>query len=693
MDFDYQKIKIGFIKYLKELNKNGDTEKYNIKSATSIFSYIDEFEDYLSSIQKSISDISIDISEITNMSFENGMFQIQDNEENQFLLELINDMMEEEAVKTAIDKNLDGVLDKDEMETFFDKIANNDDTKNNISFKDISKFNEDISLNNKTTPKNTNNPNSSNNSSNYTPPTTTTQPAGLEEMSLEQLQAEKTARQTNLDNATKALNSALNGTGAVTPEAKKIMDTAKENMNGAKETYESLLKTDNAIPDELKENQKTNQAEIEANDTEISNAKIAISNSETEIFKQKDAITQLDSNLSQMNTSLNSLEEKKSSISTDDENYSSKIEKINSKISDLKTEITTKENEKKKAQEALEAQEIALAEQKAKLSVLEAKKTELQQTRTEIENEIQTSASQETKTALVNYQNLRNTYEATKAQAINEAQKAVETAKTQLSEVSNRLNEAQNQEIKNKNSVFLGELFSNDTSLEFIYNLKEHPELDIDGDGKADYALMLPDNYDPSKEYPMMVYLHGGKGNVNPQAKGVPKGLLESDLSTFNGIVLCPMADNTMANWSVEDDKMAKKIIDEIDCVLNKYNIDKEQITLSGHSAGGAGAVYLQHYLQNIGRDIFKKMAVISPGKWNGYTNLSDISLNDFNIPIQFYVGDKDGCANNIYVFKEGTPIKVTIPNSDHDTVAINSMQYDADGDGCPDIIQWLYSN
>ena len=28
----------------------------------------------------------------------------------------------------------------------------------------------------------------------------------------------------------------------------------------------------------------------------------------------------------------------------------------------------------------------------------------------------------------------------------------------------------------------------------------------------------------------------------------------------YDGIVLCPMADNAMANWSVENDAMAKKI-------------------------------------------------------------------------------------------------------------------------------------
>lgn len=684
---DYKTIKNGFIEYLKKLNQINPTKNnYDVSSTAQIFSYKDEFEDYLDTFQRKSASISIASASVSNIRFENGKVvganPIND-ESTKFLTAMVNDMLSDETFKTSIDANSDGKIDESEIQNFFRKIASNDSNSSDVSFSDVTSFMKNIQTK-KTSFDNTNNYYFNNDNNSSADLDDLSLKTNINNMTLEQLQTEKSKRDENLINALNLLNM-VNG------ETDEQVANAKENMQNAKENYENLQDKDNAIPNELKESQKANDKAYVENENEINATKENIALSETEIFKQDDLIKQIDSTLSQLKSSKSNLESQKSSVSSDDKNYAAKISAINTKISSLNSQIEAKEKEKTEAENSLDAMKANLLLQKDKLTKLETQKIELEQARIEIENQITSCASKQTLDALKNYQNLRQTYIDIKTQRTKEAQEFLETAKTQFSEVNAKINELENKKIKNENSTLLDNIFDEDISMVFEYN-ENNPELDFDGDGKADYAIIKPDNYDENNKYPMIVYLHGGGGSSNPQSQGLIEGMLNSDLKGFNGIVLCPLKDD--AYWSNEN--TANKVIQMTQSAIDKYNIDASRVTLVGFSLGGLGALYLEKQCEEQGKDLFSKMAIISPSEIDksSYTRLNSISMSDYEIPAMVYSGDaqNDPCYYNAKsLLGENSAELNVVSDVYHGKVANQLMRMDLDNDGCADMIKWLY--
>lgn len=688
---DYQTVKNGFIEYLKKLNqKNPVKNNYDVTSTARIFSYKDEFEQYLDTFQRKSSSISINSADVSNIKFKNGKL-VGDNkindESTKFLTAMVNDMLSDSTFKASLDTNSDGRVDESEIQNFFKKIASNDSNNSNVSFNDVTLFMENMGS--KTTFSNAavvdiNTNYSSKNIKNETKSDLSTSDVNLNGMSLEQLQSEKIKREENLTKATEALN-------AVNNETDEQVASAKDNMKKAKEEYENLLDKDNAIPNELKESKKANQDSIDTNEAEIITTKTNIADYETEVFKQNSAITQLDGTLNQLKSSKSNLEAQKSSISQDDENYLSKISAINTKISSINSQIQAKENEKTEAENNLKAMEENLTSEKDKLTKLEMQKVELEKNRDDIENQITSCASKQTLEALKNYQKLRQEYIDVKAQRLSEVQGVLETVKSQYSEVDNKINEVENKKIKNENSLLLDELFDEDISMVFEYD-ENNPEFDFDGDGKADFAVIKPDNYDENTKYPMIVYLHGGGGSSNPESQGLIEGMLNSDLKGFNGIVLCPLKDDSY--WANE--ATADKVIQMTEYAIDKYNVDSSKVTLAGFSLGGLGALYLEQQCEEQGKELFNKMAIISPSEIDksSYTRLSSISLSDYSIPANIYSGDaqNDPCYANAKSLLGDKVIELNVVSDVyHGKVANQLMRMDSDGDGCCDLIKWLY--
>lgn len=684
---DYKTIKNGFIEYLKKLNQINPTKNnYDVSSTAQIFSYKDEFEDYLDTFQRKSASISIASASVSNIRFENGKVvgaNAINDESTKFLTAMVNDMLSDETFKTSIDANSDGKIDESEIQNFFRKIASNDSNNSDVSFSDVTSFMKNIQTR-KTSFDNTNNYYFNNDNNSNTDLDDLSSKTNINNMTPEQLQIEKSKRDENLTNALNLLNM-VNG------ETDEQVANAKENMQNAKENYENLQDKDNAIPKELKESQKANDKAYVENENEINATKENIALSETEIFKQNDLIKQIDSTLSQLKSSKSNLEAQKSSVSPDDKNYVAKISAINTKISSLNSQIEEKEKEKTEAENSLDTMEANLLLQKDKLTKLETQKIELEQARIEIENQITSCASKQTLDALKNYQNLRQIYIDVKAQRTKEAQEFLEIAKTQLSEVNSKINELENKKIKNENSTLLDNIFDEDISMVFEYD-ENNPEFDFDGDGKADYAIIKPDNYDENNKYPMIVYLHGGGGSSNPQSQGLIEGMLNSDLKGFNGIVLCPLKDD--AYWSNEN--TANKVIQMTQYAIDKYNIDDSQVTLVGFSLGGLGALYLEKQCEEQGKDLFSKMAIISPSEIDksSYTRLNSISMSDYEIPAMVYSGDaqNDPCYYNAKSLLSENSAELNVVSSVyHGKVANQLMRLDLDGDGCADMIKWLY--
>jgi predicted esterase len=153
------------------------------------------------------------------------------------------------------------------------------------------------------------------------------------------------------------------------------------------------------------------------------------------------------------------------------------------------------------------------------------------------------------------------------------------------------------------------------------------------------YCVVVPDNYDPNRRYPLIVYLHGSASdetNIAGARQIVPEGF----------IGLGPKGRGPSNAYSV--DNAQDDIAEAIEAVCRTYPIDTDKIFLSGFSMGGYG-VYRTFYETP---DKFKALIVIAghpdianryfPG--GGHPNFFDEKyLEPFKgVPVFIFHGKKD---------------------------------------------------
>jgi predicted peptidase len=108
------------------------------------------------------------------------------------------------------------------------------------------------------------------------------------------------------------------------------------------------------------------------------------------------------------------------------------------------------------------------------------------------------------------------------------------------------------------------------------------------------YVVFVPHNYDGTKEYPVILFLHGAGETKNPKAKKEGKMPVEVGIGpaiktrekTFPFITVIPRAEGFGWGADTANGKRAVAILDE---VMNEYKIDPKRQYLTGLSMGGAG--------------------------------------------------------------------------------------------------------
>ena len=106
------------------------------------------------------------------------------------------------------------------------------------------------------------------------------------------------------------------------------------------------------------------------------------------------------------------------------------------------------------------------------------------------------------------------------------------------------------------------------------------------------YHLNVPDNYDPSRQYPVRFELHGGLGG---RTSNGPGGRESRDngrtrLEGAEQIYIMPYASINQPWWSLSQVENIRKILD---LVKREYNVDENRVVLGGISDGGTGAWYV----------------------------------------------------------------------------------------------------
>lgn len=151
------------------------------------------------------------------------------------------------------------------------------------------------------------------------------------------------------------------------------------------------------------------------------------------------------------------------------------------------------------------------------------------------------------------------------------------------------------------------------------------------------YTLKLPKDYDSSKKYPLLVFLHGsGQDEQN---------ILDLPRSNGSYIELAPFARDKYYAFAHEYSQ--KDIMEAIGDVQRNFSVNDQCIVIAGFSMGGYGA--LRTFYENPG--MYKGVAVFAghpnlANEWmdGHYPNfLDDNYLKVFKgVPVFIYHGDKD---------------------------------------------------
>jgi predicted esterase len=192
----------------------------------------------------------------------------------------------------------------------------------------------------------------------------------------------------------------------------------------------------------------------------------------------------------------------------------------------------------------------------------------------------------------------------------------------------------------------------------FAQKLKSGPQ-DLCFFSKVDetdqpYAVYIPKNYDESKKYPLVVFLHGamsnhrlglrrvfGQGNIQgtdfikpgnvPVQNDLEATRFFPELKDVDYIVAAPYARGTAGYQGIPE----QDVYDMLDDLKNRFSIDEDRVYLTGLSMGGGGTIWL-----GLTRpDIWAAIAPCCPAPPDGS---SDLSGNALNLPIHLFTGDKD---------------------------------------------------
>jgi len=168
------------------------------------------------------------------------------------------------------------------------------------------------------------------------------------------------------------------------------------------------------------------------------------------------------------------------------------------------------------------------------------------------------------------------------------------------------------------------------------------------------YAVYIPKNFDESRKYPLVVFLHGawsnhrlgmrrvfGKGNIAGTEFTTPnRVVVETDLEAtrywpelkdVNYIVAAPYARGTAGYQGIPE----QDVYEMIDDLKSRFLIDEDRIYLTGLSMGGGGTIWL-----GLTRpDMWAAIAPVCPAPPD---ESADLAGNASNLPVHLFIGSID---------------------------------------------------
>ena len=193
---------------------------------------------------------------------------------------------------------------------------------------------------------------------------------------------------------------------------------------------------------------------------------------------------------------------------------------------------------------------------------------------------------------------------------------------------------------------------------------------------RMQYLLFVPDSYDKTKRWPLILYMHGGSLRGHDISQMKRSGLAEKVETEpkFPFIVVSPQCHEGEI-WTDVDALAAV-----LDNVARTHHVDPDRIYITGHSMGGRGALYAAYKMA----DRFAAVISLSPispiTAWAGRLA---------TVPLWLFQGADDQFTP-LKEVKElvdaieaagGHPQMTVLPGRDHYILDIYNR---------PDLYQWL---
>ena len=199
------------------------------------------------------------------------------------------------------------------------------------------------------------------------------------------------------------------------------------------------------------------------------------------------------------------------------------------------------------------------------------------------------------------------------------------------------------------------------------------------------YRILKPLNYDPNKQYPVHLFLHGsgerGKDNSSQLTHGGSLFLKKENREKYNSWVIFPQCskndrwpsissdlwDQVFENKIKKPNKSLGLVIRLMDEFIEKKDVDNQRIYLSGLSMGGMGTFEILYRRP----DMF---AAATPICGNGITQLAKLFAN--KVPVWIFHGSDDKVVSPKYslemaraiIESSGSPKMTLYANVDHNS-------------------------
>ena len=205
----------------------------------------------------------------------------------------------------------------------------------------------------------------------------------------------------------------------------------------------------------------------------------------------------------------------------------------------------------------------------------------------------------------------------------------------------------------------------------------------MNGDTRVQGWLMLPKNYDPAKNYPLIVSVHGG-----PSWACLPKwqagGMGDMSAASLLGwFVLCPNPRGsygqgeafTQGNIKDFGGGDYRDIMAGVDAMIKDYPIDATRIGIRGHSYGG----YMTMWAETQTTRFAAAVAGAGLSDWQSYDGLNDI--DEWMIPFFGASAYDDPAVYQKsdpirFVKKVGTPTLILVGDRDGEVPMEQSIEW-----------------